>query len=105
MEVRIRKNGEKEALWKTRIEACAQSGLSEKAFCKREGIALSTFRYWKANVRKKQCGFVELVEKETPLLPSAPLVLVLDGIGTLEIPPQYSAAHLAVVVRALLEVR
>jgi len=51
MEVRIRKNGEKEALWKTRIEACAQSGLSEKAFCKREGIALSTFRYWKANVR------------------------------------------------------
>jgi len=29
----------------------AQSTLSEKAFCKREGIALSTFRYWKANVR------------------------------------------------------
>jgi hypothetical protein len=29
------------------LAAFADSGLTQKAFCEREGVALSTFQYWK----------------------------------------------------------
>ena len=29
------------------LAAFAESGLTQKAFCEREGVALSTFQYWK----------------------------------------------------------
>ena len=33
--------------WRAILSAFAGSGLSQKAFCEREGLALSTFSYWK----------------------------------------------------------
>lgn len=42
-----------EAQWRSILSAFADSGLSQKAFCEREGLALSTFGYWK---RKLQSG-------------------------------------------------
>ncbi len=35
------------AEWQRIIEAFAASGLTQAAFCRREGLALSTFQYWK----------------------------------------------------------
>ncbi len=33
--------------WQQLVEAHAASGLTQAAFCRREGLALSTFQYWK----------------------------------------------------------
>lgn len=33
--------------WRSLLEAHAASGLTQTAFCRREGVALSTFQYWK----------------------------------------------------------
>ena len=36
-----------ESQWRAILSAFAGSGLSQKAFCQREGLAPSTFQYWK----------------------------------------------------------
>jgi len=36
-----------ESQWRDILAAFAASGLSQKAFCEREGLAPSTFGYWK----------------------------------------------------------
>jgi len=37
----------KGALWQARFAAWAASGLTQRAFCAREGLSLSTFDYWR----------------------------------------------------------
>ena len=37
----------KAALWQARVAAWAASGLTQRAFCAREGLSLSTFDYWR----------------------------------------------------------
>ena len=41
-----------EAQWQAILSAFAGSGLSQKAFCEREGLAVSTFQYWKRRLAK-----------------------------------------------------
>jgi hypothetical protein len=41
-----------ESQWRAILSAFAGSGLSQKAFCQREGLALSTFQYWKRRLAK-----------------------------------------------------
>jgi hypothetical protein len=46
------------AVWKERIERSRQSGLPIRAFCKREGVRLSTYYRWRLQLygRVKQKG-------------------------------------------------
>ena len=37
--------------WATLIEGQAASGLAQRDFCKNEGLAVSTFAYWKRKLR------------------------------------------------------
>ncbi len=39
-----------EAEWKGIVDSWSQSGLSHQAFCRREGIALSSFQRWRRKV-------------------------------------------------------
>ena len=43
-----------EAQWRSILSAFAASGLSQKAFCEREGLALSTFGYWKRKLQSER---------------------------------------------------
>jgi len=52
---RIRRS---EADWRAILSAFAASGLSQKAFCEREGLAVSTLQYWKRRLAK-DAGEVE----------------------------------------------
>ncbi|MDZ7787030.1 MAG: IS66 family insertion sequence element accessory protein TnpB [Halofilum sp. (in: g-proteobacteria)] len=45
----VRRN---ESQWRAILSAFAGSGLSQKAFCQREGLAPSTFQYWKRRLAK-----------------------------------------------------
>lgn len=38
--------------WRAILSAFAGSGLSQKRFCEREGLAVSTFQYWKRRLAK-----------------------------------------------------
>ncbi len=42
-----------ESQWRAILSAFAGSGLSQKAFCEREGVAVSTFPYWKRRLGRR----------------------------------------------------
>lgn len=55
--------------WQRLIEACETSELSQAAFCREHGIALTTFQYWKRRLRndrplsaRQPAGVVDLAQ-------------------------------------------
>ena len=44
------KDAEKRKIWVSRIKAWKASGLSRVAWCKREGVCVSTLDYWRLQV-------------------------------------------------------
>ncbi|NJN63873.1 MAG: hypothetical protein HC882_02665 [Acidobacteria bacterium] len=53
-----------EAEWKGIVDSWSQSGLSHQAFCRREGIALSSFQRWRRRVSRRETpgSFVEITQ-------------------------------------------
>jgi hypothetical protein len=46
----------KQADWNKRIAAWQRSGLSQRLFCERQGLALSTFQWWRKRLAEGQDG-------------------------------------------------
>jgi hypothetical protein len=46
----VAKDGEKRKIWRGRIKAWKASGLTRVAWCKREGICISTLDYWRRQI-------------------------------------------------------
>jgi len=47
--------------WRERIKHQRESGLTQKGYCHKRGLALSTFRYWKQRLAEPVSGtFVQL---------------------------------------------
>jgi hypothetical protein len=44
----------KRRYWKRRVEAWERSGLSQRQFCAKRGLALSTFQWWRAKLRRAE---------------------------------------------------
>ena len=42
---------DRENMWVSRFRALADSGLTQKAWCEKNGVALSTLRYWIRKLR------------------------------------------------------
>lgn len=47
-------DGKKLRYWKRHFERWRASGLTQRAYCTREGLALSTFDHWRRQARKAQ---------------------------------------------------
>jgi len=55
------------------IERYQESGLTQKAFCEIEGLALSTFQYWISKYKEYQQSDSSLAEAFVELKPQSPL--------------------------------
>lgn len=42
--------------WQQVLDACDASSLSQAAFCRQQGLALSTLQYWKRRLRDEQAA-------------------------------------------------
>ena len=42
--------GDREQFWQTHVDACRMSGITQRAYCERHGIAPKTFRKWRARL-------------------------------------------------------
>ncbi len=42
--------GDRDQFWQTHVDACLVSGITQKAYCERHGIAPKTFRKWRARL-------------------------------------------------------
>ena len=67
------------AQWTEILRHCDASGLSSRQFCRREGLALSSFQRWRGQIgRAVTPDFVELVPPSTSSTPSASWALELS---------------------------
>jgi hypothetical protein len=64
-------------IWKKRIAEWKESGINQSSFCKKHGIKLSTFYYWKKRLSKKiDNRFVKLPVNEYK---AEPWKLIIPG--------------------------
>lgn len=64
----MEKRNEKGLLWRRRFEQFERSGLSQAEFCRKQGIALATFTWWKRRLKMRASdrpAFIPVQVKET----------------------------------------
>jgi len=100
----------KEQRWRQMIDQWHRSGLSVRAFCQQQHLAIPSFYAWRRTLRRRDGG-VSPVRPPVTFLPvhvrpdepdaPPPLELVLANGRRLRIPPGYDDAHLRQLLRAL----
>ena len=90
------------------LDRYERSGLSQKAFCLRHGVALSTLQYWRRRARdvgqKPRPSFVEIPQvtgMARALSGEAAVIIELPGGARLEVPAGTDAQWLSGLVRAM----
>jgi len=67
------KRSQREARWRAIIKRQMSGGLGVAGFCRQEGLALSTFHWWRRRLESPVRDEVQWVEAEGPaLLPPGP---------------------------------
>ena len=77
----------KESYWQKHITECSGSGLSQAEYCRRFGIGLSTFHYWKKRLSSQRTSAEErsiiALPFPQPSLPiSPPLKALMVHVGS-----------------------
>ena len=99
----------KEQHWRELIRRWQHSGLSVRAFCQRQRLAVPSFYAWRRTLRQRDAQasqaapvtFLPVHVRHDDTDPTPPLELVLATGRHLRIPHGYDPAHLGDVVRAL----
>ena len=97
--------------WKTLIERYERGSVTQARFCAREGVATSTFQYWRRRLREAAAGaatpggsgrlIAVQVREEPPRAADTGLRLVLpSGVG-IDVRADFDAATLRRVVAVL----
>ncbi len=93
--------------WAEHIEVWKSSGLSQRAYCAREGIAVSTLQWWCRRLREHGHGdtprFVPVAIRAIPDVRDEPIEVVLLSGRRLRLAAPRDETELARLVR-LLEV-
>ena len=88
----------KDRLWRKRVEAFERSGLTQSAWCRRHGVALSSLGRWRARLQETaQPGLVPIVVDA----PRAVQVEIVFGPVQVRVPTMVDADWLARLVRGL----
>jgi hypothetical protein len=102
------------AQWRALVAGYEASGVSQRAFCEQRGVALSTFRYWRARlardageVRPASARALQLVPvqvlAEPPAGTGSGIVLLAGGGVRIEVATGFDAATLHRVLATLGE--
>jgi len=97
------------AEWRRWLSRYARSSLSQKAFCARHGLALSTLTYWRGRERNRVSGqpasFVEVPQSAMVTVPSpmadTGVLIELPGGVRLEVSQATDPKWLAALLREL----
>lgn len=96
----------KKVYWQQQIRNWKSSGLSQKQFCQRQSLALSTFSYWKRRIEKPAAEKIKFypLSISPPITPPADSGLLLR-IGrkrfAIEIKEEFSPTALKKLISAL----
>ena len=89
-EVENKDNQDKQQLWQNHVAAWEQSGIRQSEYCRRQGLNIKLFGYWKRKLCRKPAGltFVPVAikpSKATVVKSAASLVLIIRGGSCIEI--------------------
>ena len=88
--------------WAQIHRRCKESGLSNREFCRQNGIAEKTFYYWLRKLREAAVSNQpELVELPEDSNPADDMIHIRFGTATLELPAKTDAAAIASLLQAL----
>ncbi len=74
-------DGKKQEYWSRQFERWQESGLTRRAYCAREGLALSTFDHWRRQARKPLRDEAVQVPVVVPVDPLTLVPVQLDADG------------------------
>ena len=99
----------KKDYWQQQIRNWKASGLSQKQFCRRQALALSTFAYWKRRIEKPAAEKVKfyplsIPPSSTPPADSGLLVLIGKRRFAIEVKEEFSPTVLKKLILALEQI-
>ncbi len=99
------KNPEKRKAWEKHIQACKESGLTQKEYCRINNIAQNTLLYWKKKFREQESAPVSLVPLQIKSdffkSKSSPLCLIIDDRYKIEINKKFDPGTLLQVLAVI----
>lgn len=96
---RPRRRGESEK--RAILSRQAESGLSVIEFCRREGIAASSFHSWKKGLRKNESSFIQVLVEDNSTLQSPAVEIHLPAGERITVTRECDPEWLARFVRIL----
>ena len=92
--------------WADQVERWRESGLTQRQFCKNEGLPIERFGAWKRRLERESQSESSLVAVPPRIVSSAlftapALRLVVDERYRVEIPDSFSASTLETVLQVL----
>jgi hypothetical protein len=98
----------KREYWQGHLRQQKTSGLSQRAYCRKEGLSISQFCYWHRKAQTvdspQVSSFVEVPVKLTAVSQGS-VEIVVDGRYTVRVGAEVSERQLVRVVRALDSLR
>ncbi|MGB3209453.1 MAG: hypothetical protein WBB19_01990 [Desulforhopalus sp.] len=96
----------KQVYWQQQIRNWKTSGLSQKQFCRRESLALSTFSYWKRRTEILEAEKIKFYPLSippsiTPPVDSGLLLLINKKKFAIELKEEFSPTALKKLISAL----
>jgi len=108
-----KRDAEREAFWRRALARQRESGLTVRAFCRREGVSEPSFYAWRRVVRERDAerrptakrqptrpGFLPVVLREAPTRDGG-IVIAWRGGRRMHLPATVHPDRLAELVRAL----
>ncbi len=99
---------ERRKTWKKHLQACKDSGLTQKEYCRINNIAQNTFLYWKKQLGGQQSKSVSLVplqiKSDFLKFKSSPLCLTIDDRYKIEMNKGFDPETLFQVLTILKQV-
>jgi len=110
------RSGERESYWRDVVARFGTSGLSVRAFCRREKLVETAFYFWRRTLAERDgklptksrmpkrvvaAAFVPVTIRRETLPPTSGLTLELPGCGVLRFGDSMPTALIVEVIRAL----
>jgi len=91
----------KAEFWRGELERWRQSGLSARAFCRKEGVGLNSLRYWKAKIENGTNTVRGLVKVAARVAPAGRLEVVVSGRYRIRVPEGFDGEELVRLIQTL----
>lgn len=93
-----------ESQWREHLDTWARSGLSQSAYCRREGVSFHRFRYWKSKLQAPAQSR-PVVKLPVQVWGMAGLLEVVCGRFTVRVPGSFQEQTLLRVIQTLERLR